>query len=214
MENQPQASQLASGPRRRGKQYENRRREVLNAAIELFSSKGYMGTTLLEIADAVGLLKGSLYYYAKSKEDLLLAVIEEVFTEGLEATRELSSGPGSPAERLERWLERSALYMLSHRRESAIYFFDAKSLSAEHTRTLRRRGSLYVGEVVKLLEEGRASGDFRSDLDVGAAAIALMGAINWLAIQDPADAPSPSQRAAYATRYSRHLLDSVRPAVH
>ena len=33
-------------------------------------------------------------------------------------------------------------------------------------------------------------------------------------IQDPTDAPSPSQRAAYVTRYSRHLLDSVRPAIH
>lgn len=53
---------------------ENRREALLDAAAAMFAAKGYDGTSIRDIAGAVGMLPGSLYYHFKSKEELLLAV--------------------------------------------------------------------------------------------------------------------------------------------
>lgn len=53
---------------------ESRREALLDAAAEMFAAKGYDGTSIRDIAGAVGMLPGSLYYHFKSKEDLLIAV--------------------------------------------------------------------------------------------------------------------------------------------
>ena len=53
---------------------ESRREALLDAAAAMFAAKGYDGTSIRDIAGAVGMLPGSLYYHFKSKEDLLLAV--------------------------------------------------------------------------------------------------------------------------------------------
>lgn len=53
---------------------ESRREALLDAAAEMFAAKGYDGTSIRDIAGAVGMLPGSLYYHFKSKEELLIAV--------------------------------------------------------------------------------------------------------------------------------------------
>ncbi len=53
---------------------ENRREALLDAAAAMFAAKGYDGTSIRDIAGAVGMLPGSLYYHFKSKDELLLAV--------------------------------------------------------------------------------------------------------------------------------------------
>lgn len=53
---------------------ENRREALLDAAAAMFAAKGFDGTSIRDIAGAVGMLPGSLYYHFKSKEELLLAV--------------------------------------------------------------------------------------------------------------------------------------------
>jgi AcrR family transcriptional regulator len=196
-------------PRPRAKRYEKRRREVVDASIRLFSEKGYDGASLLDIADAVGLLKGSLYYYARSKEDLLYAIVEEVFDEGVAAAAELRSSDREPLDALRQSLERAATYMLTHREQNAIYFHDAKSLSDERLAELAPRRTEWVDALTEVLRAGQRRGEFRADLDPRIAALALIGSINWLAIQDQDDAPKPSARARFVTRYCEHLMHSV-----
>jgi len=50
--------------------------EILTAAARIFREKGYHGTSVQDIAEAVGLLKGSLYHYIRSKEQLLARLFE------------------------------------------------------------------------------------------------------------------------------------------
>ena len=67
---------IAPKPEARGG--ENRREALLDAAAAMFAAKGYDGTSIRDIAGAVGMLPGSLYYHFKSKEDLLIAVYRKV----------------------------------------------------------------------------------------------------------------------------------------
>ena len=61
-----------------------RTREIIAAAAKLFKEKGYHATTIQDVADEVGMLKGSLYYHIKSKEELLYLVTKEPIRELIE----------------------------------------------------------------------------------------------------------------------------------
>jgi TetR/AcrR family transcriptional regulator, cholesterol catabolism regulator len=61
-------------PKAEARKGENRREALLDTAAAMFAAKGYDGTSIRDIAGAVGMLPGSMYYHFKSKEDLLLAV--------------------------------------------------------------------------------------------------------------------------------------------
>lgn len=65
------------------KKPEERRQEIIAAAVELFNTKGYEKTTMQNVMDALGIAKGTIYHYFKSKEDLLEAVIEQSVEEYL-----------------------------------------------------------------------------------------------------------------------------------
>ena len=70
---------MVTGGQQDGKRIrqDNRRQQLLFAAATLFASHGYKATSMRDIADAAGMLAGSIYYHFKSKEDLLVAVHEE-----------------------------------------------------------------------------------------------------------------------------------------
>jgi AcrR family transcriptional regulator len=182
---------------------------VIDAAVQLFAEKGYDGTSLLDIADAVGLLKGSLYYYARSKEDLLFAIVEEFYAEGLASAAELRDSAGTPTEKLRRSLERAAHYMLTHRAQVTIYFHDAKALSAERQALLAPQRSTFGRTLAELIKAGQQTGEFRPDVEARIASVALVGSINWLAMQDPADAPTAARRRRFVDDYCDLLLKSV-----
>ncbi|WP_320127506.1 TetR/AcrR family transcriptional regulator [uncultured Sphaerochaeta sp.] len=65
------------------KEPEERRNEILDAAYELFFEKGYDNTSVLDILEKVGIAKGTLYYYFKSKEDIMDAIIERIIAKML-----------------------------------------------------------------------------------------------------------------------------------
>ena len=68
---------------RRSRAPRRRQQEILEAAARVFHEKGYESTSIQDIADSVGILKGSLYYYITSKEDLLFEIIQGVHEEAL-----------------------------------------------------------------------------------------------------------------------------------
>jgi len=71
------AASARSARHRSGRRAHNRRRDILDAAAGLFAQQGFHAASMRDIARAVGMLPGSLYYHFPSKDDLLLAVYEE-----------------------------------------------------------------------------------------------------------------------------------------
>lgn len=80
---------------------DNRLSLVLDAAARLFAEKGYGATSMRDIAGAVGMLPGSLYYHFASKEELLVAVYEEGVRRIKAALAPALARPGDPWQRLE-----------------------------------------------------------------------------------------------------------------
>src|SRR5690348_10020612 len=91
----------SSPPPPRGTLNESRWDEVLSVAAEVFGEKGYRAATLRDIASRLGMLKGSLYYYIDSKEDLLFEILRRSHLRGVEFVAETADiRAAAPAERL------------------------------------------------------------------------------------------------------------------
>ena len=79
------------------KKPEERRQEIVATARELFQKKGYENTAMQDIMGALGIAKGTIYHYFKSKEELLEAVVEDTANEyiaGLEKVLNETEGTG------------------------------------------------------------------------------------------------------------------------
>lgn len=87
---------LARGPRQ-----DNRRAQLLDAAARLFSERGFHATSMRDIAKAVGMLSGSIYYHFESKDEMLVAVCESGVQRLEEAVERVVAAETEPWERLE-----------------------------------------------------------------------------------------------------------------
>ncbi|UOE93607.1 TetR/AcrR family transcriptional regulator [Alkalihalobacillus sp. LMS39] len=76
---------------------EERRNEILDEAEILFTTKGYVETTIKDILDAVGIAKGTLYYYFKSKEEIMDAIVMRFINAGVEMAKAIAEEPSMGA---------------------------------------------------------------------------------------------------------------------
>lgn len=76
---------------------EERKSEILDTAEQLFITKGYSQTTILDILNEIGIAKGTFYYYFKSKEEVMDAIISRIVNADVAAAREIADNPNLPA---------------------------------------------------------------------------------------------------------------------
>jgi AcrR family transcriptional regulator len=79
---------------------EVRRQEIIAAARQLFQAKTYEATSMNDVMDALGIAKGTIYHYFKSKDELLAAVVETIVSDGLPAQHIAAETPGNALDKL------------------------------------------------------------------------------------------------------------------
>ncbi len=96
------------------------RRIILEAALDVFSTYGFRGSTIDQIAEKSGMSKPNLLYYFKRKQDIYVSVLEETLEEWLQPLHELKP-EGDPVEELRRYISRK-IEMSSKRPEASRLF--------------------------------------------------------------------------------------------
>lgn len=146
---------------------QTRRSELLAIAAELFAGKGFRNTTVRDIADAAGILSGSLYHHFDSKEsivDELLRTFQDELFAGYDAV--LASADDSRT-KIERAVRLSFEAIDRHPHEVAIYQNEAGYLGGfDRFGYLAERNAQSREVWVRLLEEGVATGALRRGLDI------------------------------------------------
>jgi response regulator NasT len=163
-------------PARRGTARRERRSEVLDAAARIFAEKGFAETTIKDLADAVGVLKGSLYYYFSSKEELLCDVVARADEAAWKRIEHAMAHEGSAIERLRACVEAQLASTARDPAGMALVFQDHGSLDKERRDNLARCRARYVATASTLVEEGQADGSIVSGVDAVLSAAALMDA--------------------------------------
>src|SRR4051794_25073821 len=156
----------------------SRKDELSREAARLFAAKGYHGTSVGDLAESLGVQKGSLYAHMEGKEDLLyetMRVGAEAFHGALDSVPE----DAAPAEKI-RLALRAHLRVVSEQLEVATVFVQEwrylEGVRLDEIAAERRR---YEARIRDLFREGRDLGALRSDLDVAAAALLFLSAANW-----------------------------------
>lgn len=156
----------------------NRLVEVKEAAIDVFWRKGYDGASVQDVADQVGVLKGSLYHYIHTKEDLLFWILEDVHVRSMVILDEVKVLDGAPLVRLRTFIERHVQWYLENVAEVTVYFRDWKCVEGDRLTLVRERRRGYDLAVRGLIEEARANADVHPRLEPKYASFFILSAVN------------------------------------
>ncbi len=155
-----------------------RRSELTREAAKLFAQKGYHGTSIGDIAEALGVQKGSLYAHIASKEDLLYETMREgaaAFHAALDAVPE-----DAPATEKIRLALRGHLRVVADQLDVATVFVQEwRYLEGERRDEIVAERRRYEERIRDLFREGRELSELRADLDDASAALLLLSAANW-----------------------------------
>lgn len=155
--------------------------EILDRAADLFAERGFKGTSLQDVADALGMSRTALYYYMSSKEAILGRLVENLSgrdAKALEAIRkEKASGP---AEKLRSMAREVAHNASSNPKQTRILVENRHHLPPDLAETDRKAERTIVRAIEGVLEDGIRSGDFRA-VPTRPAALAIIGMCVWTA---------------------------------
>jgi len=157
----------------------DRWQEILDAALALFHARGYHATSMQDLADAVGLQKGSLYHYIRSKEDLLYPLIEQALTGYVRDLEAIVAAGGSAGERLRRAVTAHVERVARFGDMMSVFISEGRHLRPGELERVRALAGRYRRMLEDLIREGVAVGEFRT-ADPALATLAVLGACNWL----------------------------------
>ena len=155
-----------------------RKSELTRQAARLFAEKGYHGTSIGDLAEAMGVQKGSLYAHIDSKADLLWEVARDgaaAFHAGLDTVPD-----ELPATEKIRFALRAHLRVIAEQLEIATVFIrEWRYLEGERRDEFLAERRRYEDRFRALFREGREQSELRTDLDENAAALLFLSAANW-----------------------------------
>jgi TetR/AcrR family transcriptional regulator, cholesterol catabolism regulator len=157
-----------------------RDREIIDAAARMFREHGYTDTSVQDVANEVGILKGSLYYYIDSKEDLLFRVLEDVHEDAKHILDDVGAMDAPPLDRLAAYLRGHVEFNLRNLAKVAVYYHDFAQLAPERRAVIVEQRRQYGDFVVGLIEEAQQAGDVAADLDPRVAGYSALGMVNWV----------------------------------
>jgi len=195
---------------RTGVDRRNRDSEVVAAAVQVFHQKGYAAATIQDVADVVGVLKGSLYHYISSKEDLLFRILTESHAQARELMDQIMEMDATPLERLRTWIDSMYRWYATNVERASVYITQHHNLTGERAEAMRTQAREFEHFLRELLAEAKGAGALRADLDTRMAARFLLGSLNsvprWY---HPGGSTSPEDLAREFTRMSLAAVTAV-----
>jgi TetR/AcrR family transcriptional regulator, cholesterol catabolism regulator len=169
----------------------NRDAEILDAATSIFSQKGYSAASLQEIADRVGILKGSLYHYIDSKESLLFRILQDSHEEATAIMQGVDELDLPTEEKFTTYVMRLAGWYLNHRERTSLYQSEWRYLEGDfgkQVRAHRRTFNAYMRAIVEAaVDEKLAPADLDTDLATKFVLSAIDSIPSWYTSAPPKD---------------------------
>lgn len=199
-------------PRRRGRRPRNvdpnasTRVEILKSAAKAFRKLGYHGATVEQIAAALHMKKGNLYYYFKNKEEILFACHQYSLDQLTQLLEETQRSDAPPDQKLRQLIVAFVHTILDELHGTAL-FLDLEALTPAHLKAVINRRDRFEHGVRDVLREGMASGTFAPG-DPKLLAFALFGAVNWIPRWFSPHGAATSQEIA--DRFADYLISGLR----
>lgn len=155
------------------KKPEERRLEIVKAARELFQIKDYEETTMQDVMEKVGIAKGTIYHYFKSKQELLEAVIDDMVAESLEAMQKVvSATEGNALQKIQKLAERGSI---AAEQPEILGHLHKPGNEAMHVRLLATALAKQAQFYAQLIQQGCEEGLFQTGSPLECAEFILAG---------------------------------------
>jgi AcrR family transcriptional regulator len=198
-------------PRNATKSAPERNAELVGVAAQLFVERGYDATSMQEIADRMGILKGSVYHYVRTKEDLLWMVVEPPLRELVETAQKILGETSRPLK------DRLAAAMETHAESFEAHYPHMFVMTRENGETLsdKRRADLdalrrtYFQLWRKTIVAGQKSGELNPDLEPSVVVHGIFGMLNWMFRWFRPGGRMPARDVA--DEFARIVIEGLRP---
>lgn len=176
----------AAGVRR---PWEGRAEQIVQIAADLFRERGYVRTGMSDIADAVGILPGSLYHYISSKEELLYTIIHRAHHQLADEIDKLPLDSMSPNDAMRALVSTHVTELVGNLTVTLVANLDLRELAEEHRTEIVGARVAYRERITGIIARGQADGTWCSQLDPVLAALAVAATANsptrWYRADNP-----------------------------
>lgn len=153
--------------------------QILTEAVRIFKQKGYHATSVQDIADAVGLQKGSLYHYISGKEELLSKIFERKTGALTLRLKEILSSQVSPSDKLRLAIKAHVVALCNELDTYSVYLAEHRTLAGHVQTKIRAEAQRHARILEQIIQEGVTQGEFRT-MDTKIATHAILGMCNWI----------------------------------
>jgi TetR/AcrR family transcriptional regulator, cholesterol catabolism regulator len=157
----------------------DKRAELVQQAIRIFSSGGYRATSMNDLARVAGVSKSALYHYFQGKQELLVEIYDGVMAENIAAAKRITEDDQPVVESIRQMLADRAAYTCRNHRILQIFHEEEAELPKRLMNQVLASRRAYQDVMVDLLERGLASGELSFDTTPMLVANVLLGACNW-----------------------------------
>lgn len=176
---QPRAAALASEDSAQSPEWNQRRREILNAAADVFFLHGFGGGTTKQIADKVGMSQPNLYHYVGSKQDLMNEIARQVAQDFTDALDDSLIPSDDPADQLRRLIDSFVATLLLDQRIFAVYWKEYRSLPKDVAREVLAEERRYIARVEEVVTRAQQAGVIPKDRPVHVVSQGILGMMSW-----------------------------------
>jgi TetR/AcrR family transcriptional regulator, cholesterol catabolism regulator len=155
-----------------------RREQVLETAARMFFERGYAATTTGDIGAELGLLKGSIYYYISTKEDLLYEIVQRYHEDTRSYFERILASDAAPLDKIRELITTETAHTASNLTRSSLFYTEWRSLSSERQQTIIAERARHEQAVLQWIREAQEAGTVRGDLDPKIATYAIFGLVN------------------------------------
>jgi AcrR family transcriptional regulator len=155
-----------------------REAELLRVATRLFRTRGFHATSMQDLAEALGMNRGSLYHYIDSKDDLLWSIVSDALDRLCDRVGPILDRDQPAPARLRRAIAEHLAFAAEHGDELSLVQIELRSLSEERRRQIVARRDAYEARWRAVIQDGIADGSLRVT-DVRLTGIAILSACNW-----------------------------------
>lgn len=139
----------------------NKKKQIINAAIQLFSKHGYRATTMRQIGKKAGITAGSLYNHVRSKEEILLEIQTEFIDDMIERMNSCKTKP-SVREKIENTVEIIMETIAHNRLAWKILIDEFNHFPLSQQKKIRAKGDVWEGLITEFIKEGEKAGEFET----------------------------------------------------
>lgn len=186
------------------------RDRLVTEALRLFLQNGYRETSVQEIVAAADVTKGAFYHYFTSKDDIILLAHQEYMERVLSTLHRIEAEESSAAEKLEAVISAMVEGVATHRAQLALFIEQRRMLRGPRFKAVKKLRDEFEVMFTRLIEEGMAAGEYRTDLAPRHVGLGILGMLTWLYQWMRDDGPDRSEDVARV--FSGMVLNGITKA--